>query len=223
MAQAVCLLSGGLDSCVAATIAKNQGNTLFMLTCDYGQRHKKEIESAKKIAEHLKTEDHMILPVPLGNLGGSALTENIPIPEGVEQRTSIPPTYVPARNTIFLSYGLAYAEIVDADSIYIGATCVDYSGYPDCRPEYFYAFQSLADLATKRAIEGHPIMIKTPLLNLSKADIIKKGRKEHAPLHLTWSCYRGGKHACGRCDACLLRLKGFQEAKIKDPVTYENK
>lgn len=222
MKKAICLISGGLDSCVSSMIAKSQGYQLFSLSFDYGQRHKKELTQAKKIAQCLGVHKHLVLKTQLGKLGGSALTDDIPVPPGAQNRNTIPLTYVPARNTIFLAYALAYAEITISSSIFIGATSIDYSGYPDCRPEYFQAFQHMANLATKRGIEGNRIMIQTPLIDMSKSSIIKKGIELGAPLHLTWSCYQGGEKACGHCDACLLRLKGFKEAGISDPIDYEN-
>ncbi len=223
MRKAICLLSGGLDSCVTAMIAKKQGYQLYSLSFDYDQRHKKELMQAKKIAQSLQVKKHLVIQTELGKLGGSALTDTIPVPPGSALRHTIPVTYVPARNTIFLAYALAYAEVTSSLSIFIGATSIDYSGYPDCRPEYFKAFQHMANLATKRGIEGNKIMIQTPVIDMSKAAIIKKGLELGAPLHLTWSCYQGGDKACGHCDACLLRLKGFKEAGIPDPINYENK
>ena len=223
MKKAICLISGGLDSCVSAMMAKDQGYHLYSLSFDYGQRHKKELAQAKKIARFLKVQKHLELKTELGKLGGSALTDTIPVPPGIQLRKTIPVTYVPARNTIFLAYALAYAEVTESSSIFIGATSIDYSGYPDCRPEYFRAFQQMANLATKRAIQGHSIVIETPVIDMSKASIIKKGIELGAPLHLTWSCYAGGDKACGCCDACVLRLKGFKEAGIPDPIDYENK
>jgi 7-cyano-7-deazaguanine synthase len=204
-------------------IAKKQGYQLYSLTFDYGQRHKKELIHAKKIAHYLRVQKHLVIHTELGKLGGSALTDTIPVPPGEEFRHTIPLTYVPARNTIFLSYALAYAEVTESSSIFIGATSIDYSGYPDCRPQYFNAFQKMANMATKRGIEGKKIVIQTPLIDLSKAAIIKKGIEVGAPLHLTWSCYTGGEKACGCCDACLLRLKGFKTLGLQDPVNYENK
>jgi len=224
--KSVCLLSGGLDSSVTAYIAKNQGYEIYALTVKYGQRHKKEIESAKQIASSLNAKKHVVIDLNLRKFGGSSLTDktlDIEIDHKLEDiGKKIPSTYVPARNTIFLSIALAYAETVDAETIFIGATATDYSGYPDCRPEYFEAFQKMADLATKKGVQGKKIKIKTPLLNLSKKDIVKKGSKLRVPFEKTWSCYKGGVKACGRCDSCLLRLKGFREANIKDPIKYQS-
>ncbi len=217
MAKAVCLISGGMDSAVAAAIAKREGYEIYAITFNYGQRNKKEMEAAREIAKWLNAH-HKILEVNLRQIGGSALTDEIEVPEEAE---GIPPTYVPARNTIFLSFALAYAEVIDADYIFIGVNAVDYSGYPDCRPEYLEAFQKMADLALKRSVEGRPIKIKAPLLYLSKAEIVKKGYELGVPFEKTWSCYREGDKACGRCPSCKLRLKAFKEAGLRDPIEYE--
>ncbi|MBC7080990.1 MAG: 7-cyano-7-deazaguanine synthase QueC [Thermoplasmatales archaeon] len=219
MGKVVCLLSGGVDSAVASAIAKSRGYELYTLTFDYGQRHKKEIRCAGEIAKWLNSK-HKLIKADLRQIGGSALTDNIEVPEEAE---GIPPTYVPARNTIFLSYALAYAELIDANSIFIGANVVDYSGYPDCREEYLKAFQNMANLATKRGVEGKGIKIEAPILYLTKGEIIKKGLELGVPFEKTWSCYRGGKKACGRCSSCKIRLKGFNEAGIEDPIEYESK
>jgi 7-cyano-7-deazaguanine synthase len=222
--KAVCLISGGLDSCITACIAKKEDYSIYALTINYGQRHKKEIESAKKIASFIKTKKHIIFDIDLGKFGGSSLVnKSINIEKNRDFNKigrNIPSTYVPARNTVFLSIALAFAESIDADSIFIGATATDFSGYPDCRPEFIEAFQKMANKATKKGLENKPIKIKAPLLNLSKRKIIKLGHKLGAPLEKTWSCYLGGEKACGRCDSCLLRLKGFKEAKIDDPIKY---
>ena len=225
MKKAVCLMSGGIDSTTSAYIAKAEGYEVHGLTFDYGQRHRKEIEAVKPIAEHLGVKELKTLKIDLREIGGSALTADIAVPErgsaeSILQGGEVPITYVPARNTIFLSFALAYAEVVNADAIFIGANVLDYSGYPDCRPEYLEAFQRMANLATKRAVEGKRVEIKAPLLRLSKAEIIKKGAKLGVPFELTWSCYKGGKKACGKCDSCLLRLKGFAEAGLEDPLGY---
>lgn len=217
MEKAVCLISGGMDSAVSAAIAKNEGYEIYAITFNYGQRNKKEMESAKEIAKWLNAK-HKILEVNLRQIGGSALTDNIEVPE---EAHGIPITYVPARNTIFLSFALAYAEVIDADYIYIGVNAVDYSGYPDCRPEYLKAFQKMADLALKRSVEGRPIKIKAPLLYLSKAEIVKKGIELGVPFEKTWSCYREGEKHCGRCPSCKLRKKAFKEANVEDPTEYE--
>ncbi|MEA2056015.1 MAG: 7-cyano-7-deazaguanine synthase QueC [Candidatus Thermoplasmatota archaeon] len=224
--KAVCLISGGLDSCVTAHIAKKEGYETYALSFNYGQRHNKEINCAKEVAKYVKAKKHIIFDIDLSVFGGSSLIDkSIDMPKNLDLKDigkTIPSTYVPARNTVFLSIGLAYAESLDADAIFIGATSTDYSGYPDCRPKYFEAFQKMANLATKKGLEGMPIEIKTPLLNMSKAEIIKKGFDLNAPFEKTWSCYKGGENACGKCDSCLLRLKGFKEAGSKDPIGYEH-
>jgi len=222
--KAVVLLSGGLDSCVAGVIAKEEYGEIFALTFSYGQSHLKELDSAKRIAKYLNAREHKIIQIDLSVFSTSSLIEgsdSIPQRKLEEIKNGIPSTYVPARNIIFLSYALAYAENSDADAVFIGANAIDYSGYPDCRPEFIKAFQKVADVGTKRGVEGRGIQIKTPLLYLSKGEIIKKGLELQAPFHLTWSCYRGKEKACGRCDSCLLRLKGFKEAGCKDPLEYE--
>lgn len=220
MKKAVCLLSGGLDSAATAYIAKKQGYSIYALTFDYNQRHRREVQHAKDIARKLGAVEHKIIQLDLASIGGSALTSRrIKVPKTGSK--GIPATYVPARNTIFLSIALAYAEVVGADSIFIGANHIDYSGYPDCRPEYFKAFQKMTNLATKRGVEGHKIKIKTPIIKMSKADIVKKAVALKVPLEQTWSCYKGGKKACGRCDSCTLRKHGFKQAGIKDPAEYE--
>jgi len=224
--KAVCLISGGLDSCVTAHIAKNEGYDIYALSFSYCQRHDKEIESAKKIASVVGAKNHIVFDIDLSKFGGSSLTDETLSPDKDHSLDKIgkeiPSTYVPARNTIFLSIGLAYAETLDADAIFIGATATDYSGYPDCPPEYIKAFQEMTTVATKKGVEGKTIEIKAPLLSMSKAGIIKKGLELKAPLEKTWSCYMGGIKACGRCDSCLLRLKGFKEAQARDPIEYEH-
>jgi 7-cyano-7-deazaguanine synthase len=226
MKKAVCLLSGGLDSSVTGFIAKNVGYESYALSFVYGQRHDKEIKSAKVIAKALDAKKHVIYNIDIGQFGGSSLIDKSTKPEldrNLEDiGKKIPNTYVPARNTIFLSVALGFAEIIDADAIFIGATATDYAGYPDCRPEYFKAFQKMADLATKKSVERRSIEIVTPVLRMSKSDIIKKGYELRVPFEKTWSCYLGGDKACGRCDSCLLRLKGFKDAGLKDPLEYDN-
>jgi len=224
--KAVVLLSGGLDSTVTAYTAKREGYEIYALTVNYGQRHKHEIGSAKKVAEALGAMEHKIVDLDLRLFGGSALTnDKIKVPEGRScgeiSSCGIPPTYVPARNTIMLSIALAYAEVVDADFIYIGAHCLDYSGYPDCRPEFIQKFQEMADVATKRAVEGRRIKIMVPLIQLDKKQIIEKGVKLGVPFELTRSCYSEGKKSCGTCDSCRIRLEGFKNAGLKDPAEYE--
>ena len=226
MKKAVVLLSGGLDSSTCMAIAKNDGYEIYALSFDYGQRHDRELESARAIARHFGAKEHLILKMELDRIGGSALTdESIEVPENRDEEhmaEDIPVTYVPARNTILLSYALAYAEVKDCDAIYIGANALDYSGYPDCRPEYYRAFEEVARLGTKRGVEGRPIEIKYPLIEMSKAEIIRTGMELGVPYELTWSCYKGGEKACGVCDSCRLRLKGFREAGYEDPLEYEN-
>lgn len=225
--KAVCLISGGLDSCVTAHLAKNEDYEIYALSFNYCQRHKKEIDSAKKIADSVDAKNHIVFDIDLRKFGGSSLLDVSISPEKDQNLDEIgkkiPSTYVPARNTIFLSIALAYAETLDADAIFIGATATDYAGYPDCRPEYIKAFQDMTNVATKKGVEGKTIEIKAPLLLMTKAEIVKKGLELRAPLEKTWSCYIGGNKACGRCDSCLLRLKGFKEAGIKDPIQYELK
>jgi 7-cyano-7-deazaguanine synthase len=224
MKRAVVLLSGGLDSTVAAALAREQGHELHPLSFDYGQRHRRELHSARDVAKALGARSHTILAVPVGQLGGSALTEKaIAVPTGrseAQMGADIPATYVPARNIVFLSLALGLAEVKDADSIFIGANALDYSGYPDCRPEFFAAFEEAARLGTKRGVEGRPIRVRVPLQTMTKADIVREGLRLKAPLDLTWSCYQGGEKACGVCDSCVLRLKGFREAGAVDPIAY---
>jgi len=223
--NAVCLISGGLDSYVTASIAKHEGYSIYALSFNYGQQHNKEIECAKKIAYDINSKEHIIFNIEINKFKGSALIDkSLKIPNNnklEEIGKSIPSTYVPARNTIFLSISLAYAEVINADAIYIGVNNTDYSGYPDCRPEYIKAYQKMADIATKKSIEGKNIKICAPLLFLSKAEIIKKGVDLKISFEKTWSCYNGKNKSCGKCESCLLRLKGFKEAKVKDPLTYE--
>jgi len=224
--KAVCLLSGGIDSAVSAAIARSQGYELHPLTFNYGQRHEKEVECARRIAEWLDSE-YKIFNINLDQIGGSALTDEIDIPAGktideIRNSEEIPATYVPVRNTIFLSIALAYAEVVGANSIFIGAHAIDYSGYPDCRPEYFNAFQRMADLATKRGVEGNPVKIEIPLIEMTKTEIIRKGSELGVPFEHTWSCYQGGEKSCGTCDSCIIRLNGFKEVGIEDPIEYED-
>lgn len=223
--KAVCLLSGGMDSAVSAAIAKSEGYEVVPLTFQYNQRHIRELESAKKLVRYFGFKEHKIFDIDLKQIGGSALTDKMEVPEGKRlediKNGGIPVTYVPARNTIFLSIALAYAEVVGAEAIFIGVNHTDSSGYPDCRPEYLKRFQGMANVATKAAVEGRPMRIEAPLLGMTKADIVKKGAELNVPFELTWSCYLGGKRACGACDSCTLRLAGFSEAGKTDPLEYE--
>ena len=224
--KAVILSSGGIDSTTTMAMAKAENYTIYSLTFNYGQRHTPELEAAKKVAHYFAAKKHLVISMDLRSIGGSALTDNIDVPKGRDDhaiRDGIPVTYVPARNTIFLSYALAWAEVLQASDIFIGVNSIDYSGYPDCRPEFIAAYERLANLATKAAVEGKVIMkIKTPLISMTKADIIKKGIELGVDYSLTHSCYdpsREGK-ACGLCDSCILRKKGFREAAIPDPTHY---
>jgi 7-cyano-7-deazaguanine synthase len=226
--DAVILLSGGLDSATAAAIAKQQGFQLHALSFSYGQRHEQELAAAKKTAEFLKTKTHRVIDFDLRAIGGSALTDQIEVPKGrstEEIARGIPVTYVPARNTIFLSFALALAERIAADDIFFGANQLDYSGYPDCREEYIRAFEKMANLATKAGVEGkNKITIHVPLIEMTKAEIIRKGIELGLDYALTWSCYDPASdgRACGLCDSCQLRLKGFKEAGLNDPIPYVN-
>ena len=223
--NAVILASGGLDSTVAAAVAKRDGCRLYLLTISYGQRHRVEVERAAQIATALGAAGHLILEVDLRAIGGSALTAEQAVPKdrsADERRKGIPSTYVPARNTVFLSVALAYAESLEAPVIYIGANVLDYSGYPDCRPEYLRAFEQVARLGTRMGVLGQGIEIRAPLLHLTKAQIIRLGASLGVPFHLTHSCYdpaADGK-ACGRCDSCRIRRDGFLAAGLPDPIAY---
>lgn len=223
--KAVVLVSGGLDSATTLAIAKSSGFDCYAMSFNYGQRHQVELESAKTVATSLGVIEHKVVSLGLGDIGGSALTDNnIAVPQNLAADISsdIPVTYVPARNTVFLSLALGWAEVLDADAIFIGVNAVDYSGYPDCRPEYIEAFQTMANLATKKGIEGHIIQIETPLIHLTKAEIIQKGVALGVNYAQTLSCYAPDTkgHACGRCDSCRLRKQGFADANIPDPTLY---
>ena len=224
---AVILLSGGLDSATAAAIARQQGFALCALSVDYGQRHLFELQAARRVARALRIERHVILSVDLAQLGHSALTDVIDVPKdrlAEEMADGIPITYVPARNTVLLSLALAYAEVVEAADIFIGVNAIDYSGYPDCRPEYIAAFATMANLATKASVEGRlKFTIHTPLLHWTKAEIIRRGIELGLDYGMTHSCYDPDPkgRSCGHCDACLLRQKGFAEAGVEDPLKYE--
>lgn len=224
--DAVVLLSGGLDSATVLAMARHEGYRCFALTFRYGQRHGHEIEAAARVACALGAMHHRVVELDLGSMGGSALTDTIPVPKHrslEEIGTEIPITYVPARNTVFLAHALAWAEVLGADAIFLGVNALDYSGYPDCRPEYIAAFQSLANLATKAAVEGRTITLRTPLIQDSKAEIIRRGLGLGVDYGLTTSCYDPNAmgQACGQCDACLLRLKGFRENQRVDPIAYK--
>ncbi len=225
MKPAVILLSGGLDSATTAAIAKSQGFEIHALSFDYGQRHHIELAAARRVAQSLGIKEHRIVTIASDIFAGSALTDNLAVPKSrseVEMATGIPVTYVPARNTIFLAYALAWAETLGAADIFIGVNALDYSGYPDCRPEYIAAFESLANLATKAGTEGGSVKVHAPLIQMSKADIVRKAFHLGVDLSLTHSCYdpTADGRPCGRCDACLLRGKGFEEAGLTDPIHY---
>ena len=223
--KAIILLSGGLDSATTLAIAKTEGFQPFTLSFDYGQRHRVELDRAKEISERMSALQHRVVNIDLKQFGGSALTDAIEVPKNrddTEMADGIPVTYVPASNTIFLSYALAYAEVQGAKDIFIGVNAVDYSGYPDCRPEFIEAFEKVANLATKAGVEGQSLKIHTPLIDLSKAQIIQKGLALGVDYSMTHSCYDTDDKglACGVCDSCQLRLRGFKEAGVADPVKY---
>ncbi len=222
MKPAVCLLSGGLDSTTCLAIARRDGYRCFALSFDYGQRHRIELDAASRVAAAMGVERHLIIPVNLRLFGGSALTSDVPVPkDGIQE--GIPITYVPARNTVFLSFALAWTEVLNASEIFIGVNAIDYSGYPDCRPEYIQAFQHMANLATKAGVEGRTrIHIHTPLITLSKREIVALAQSLAVDFGLTHSCYDPDQQgaACGLCDSCRLRRKGFADAGIVDPIEY---
>ena len=220
--KAIVLLSGGLDSATCLAIARQEGFEPIALSFDYGQRHNAELAAAQRIAQAFAIGDHRVIRLELGTIGGSALTDtSIAVP--TEESEGIPVTYVPARNTVFLSFALGLAEVTGADAIYIGVNAVDYSGYPDCRPEFIAAFETMANLATKAGVEGHRMKIHTPLMYLSKAEIVDRGMALGVDYALTVSCYQADMdgRACGVCDSCRLRRKGFQDAGIADPTRYQ--
>ena len=223
--KAVILLSGGLDSTTCLAIAKHQGFDLNALTFNYGQRHDFELKSAQKIVDHFQIKNHSVVNIDLAQFGGSALTDEIDVPKNrsESEMTDIPVTYVPARNTVFLSLAIAWAETLNAFDIFIGVNALDYSGYPDCRPEYIAAFEKTANLATKAGVSGENFRIHTPLINMKKSEIILNGLELDVDYSLTSSCYDPLKNGapCGHCDACILRLKGFQEADALDPLLYQ--
>ena len=228
MKKAVILLSGGLDSATCLAIAIDSGFSPYALSFRYGQRHEFELDSAKAVSKSIGVEDHVILDIDLRAFGGSALTDDIEVPKDRDEANitnEIPVTYVPARNTIFLSFGLAYAETLGANDIFIGVNALDYSGYPDCRPQYIASFQNMANLATKAGVEGEsPINIRTPLIDLTKSDIIKTGLNLNVDYGLTHSCYDPDQngYSCGHCDACNLRIRGFEKIGLSDPLKYSD-
>ena len=222
MKKAVVLVSGGLDSATTLALAQEQGYACYAISFYYGQRHRCELEAASKVAQTAGVVEHKVISLNLDNIGGSALTDTaIAVPD--QPTEGIPVTYVPARNTVFLSLALAWAEVLAADAIFIGVNAVDYSGYPDCRPEFIAAFANMAKLATKAGVEGHPIGVETPLIHLSKAEIIQQGLRLGVDYANTISCYDPDEagRACGRCDSCRLRAAGFKEAGVADPTRYQ--
>jgi 7-cyano-7-deazaguanine synthase len=228
MKPAVCLLSGGLDSSTCLGVAGREGYECYALSFDYGQRHAVELEAAARVAKHFHVREHRVIRIDLRAFGSSALTSEIEVPKGrtlEEMAQGIPITYVPARNTIFLAYALAWAETLGSSDLFIGVNAIDYSGYPDCRPEYIAAFERMANLAIKAAVEGRArICIHAPLAQLNKAAIVKLGAEMGVDFALTHSCYDPGQggRPCGHCDSCLLRRKGFEEAGVRDPLTYSD-
>ncbi len=223
--NAVVLLSGGLDSTTVLAIAQDQGFNVHALSFSYGQRHSVELDAAKRIAAAANVASHEVAQIDLRTFGGSALTSDIEVPKARsldDMADDIPITYVPARNTVFLSFALAFAEVVEADDIFLGVNALDYSGYPDCRPEYIEAFRQMANLATRRGVEGHEMRIHVPLIDLTKAQIVARGLELGIDYSVTLSCYdpSSSGEACGACDACLLRIRGFAENGISDPAPY---
>lgn len=220
--KAIVLVSGGLDSATSLAVAKNKGFVCYALTFDYGQRHRLELAAAQQVTQTIGVAEHRIMTLPIGQFGGSALTDpHIDVPD-YENNDTIPNTYVPARNTIFLAIALGWAEALAAQHIFIGVSAVDYSGYPDCRPEYIAAFQKMADLATKKGVTGTSIEVHTPLIHLDKAQTIQLGMRLGVDYRMTVTCYNPTPkdEACGRCDSCVLRMKGFQDAGLEDPMPY---
>jgi 7-cyano-7-deazaguanine synthase len=221
--KAVILVSGGLDSTTVLAMACEQGFDCYTLSFDYGQRHRSELKAAQQVSRAMAVKAHKVVKLDLATIGGSALTDTaIDVPE--EETLGIPVTYVPARNTVFLSIALGWAEVLDANNIFVGVNAVDYSGYPDCRPDYISAFEAMANLATKAGVEGNSLRIHTPLIDMTKAQIIQAGIAHGVDYSLTVSCYQATENgaACGLCDSCRLRKQGFIDAGIKDPTRYEN-
>ncbi len=221
--KAVVLLSGGIDSSTTLAIARDQGYECYTMTILYGQTHKKEVISARAVSTSQGVTEHRVIELPRGMFSGSALTGEMKIPLNRDIGTAhdIPDTYVPARNLVFLSIASSWAEVLGADAVFIGVTALDYSGYPDCRPEFIHSFKNTVNLATRIGVEGNGLEIRTPLIDLKKNEIILKGKELGLDLSLTWSCYSGRDKACGKCDSCLYRLKGFKEAGLEDPIQYE--
>jgi 7-cyano-7-deazaguanine synthase len=221
--KAVVLVSGGLDSSTVLALALQQGYRCYTLSFDYGQRHRSELEAAMRVSELMKVEEHKIVRLDLGTIGGSALTDTtIDVPE--QETAGIPVTYVPARNTVFLSIALGWAEVLEADTIFLGVNAVDYSGYPDCRPEYIYSLEAMANLATRAGVEGSKLSIQAPLIDMTKGEIISAGAALGVDYSQTVSCYQASLEglACGKCDSCRLRIEGFNQAGIPDPTRYKN-
>ncbi|MFO7963572.1 MAG: 7-cyano-7-deazaguanine synthase QueC [Desulfobacterales bacterium] len=221
--KAVVLSSGGIDSTTAMAMAKDMGFSIYSLTVNYGQRHRQELAAARNVAEALGVEIHMVMDLDLRSIGGSALTDDIPVPKSVSRQSGIPATYVPARNTIFLSLALSWAEVLTCGDIFIGVNAIDYSGYPDCRPEYIQSFEKMANLALKAAVEGRiTVCIQAPLIHMTKAQIIETGIRFGVDYSLTHSCYHPDPTgaACGVCDSCMIRKKGFSDAGVPDPTRY---
>jgi 7-cyano-7-deazaguanine synthase len=222
MKKAIVLISGGIDSATCAAIARDEGFALYAMSFRYGQRHSVELEAAKMVCRHLQVRTHRIVDIDLRAFGGSSLTDSIPVPKRREIDAAIPNTYVPARNTIFLSFALGWAETLSCTDIFIGVTAVDYSGYPDCRPEFIDAFQRVANRGTKLGVEGHPIRIHAPLIQMRKAEIIRRGVTLGVDYGMTHSCYDPAQNgaACGECDSCRIRKQGFADAGVDDPTVY---
>ena len=224
--KAVCLLSGGLDSSTCLAVARRDGFECYALSFDYGQRHRVELEAAARVAKAFGAREHRVVKIDLRAFGGSALTDEIDVPKSGVAASGIPITYVPARNTIFLSFAMAWAEVLGCSDVFIGVNAIDYSGYPDCRPEFIDAFERMANLATKTGVEGHTrLRIRTPLASLNKAAIVRLGAEAGVDFALTHSCYDPGADGspCGACDSCVLRAKGFQEAGVTDPLAVHER